>query len=192
MTARPDKSWTVVGGRRRGRNDRSEDRRRLRRAAAGCAGPRWARPHPDAPEAAARPRRAGRATGSAADGLGGLTRPPRCCCGPGPPTAARRASRCAERARPQRDAAVRLALTLRDSYLPIQGPPGTGKTFTAARQILELIASGRTVGITGPSHSVISNLIGKVYERADELGARRVSASASTKTTRTCIRGLPC
>jgi hypothetical protein len=68
------------------------------------------------------------------------------------------------------DAAVRLVLALRDSYLPIQGPPGTGKTFTAARQILELIASGRTVGITGPSHSVINNLIGKVYERADELG----------------------
>ena len=67
------------------------------------------------------------------------------------------------------DAAVRLVLTLRDSYLPIQGPPGAGKTFTAARQILELIASRRTVGITGPSHSVINNLIGKVYERADEL-----------------------
>ena len=33
------------------------------------------------------------------------------------------------------DAAVRLVLALRDSYLPIQGPPGTGKTFTAARQI---------------------------------------------------------
>jgi predicted RecB family nuclease len=69
------------------------------------------------------------------------------------------------------DAAVRLVLTLRDSYLPIQGPPGTGKTFTAARQILELTASGRTVGITGPSHSVINNLIGKLCERADNLGA---------------------
>jgi predicted RecB family nuclease len=68
------------------------------------------------------------------------------------------------------DAAVRLVLTLRDSYLPIQGPPGTGKTFTAARQILELTASGRTVGITGPSHSVINNLIGKLCERADNLG----------------------
>jgi uncharacterized protein len=67
-------------------------------------------------------------------------------------------------------AAVRLALAVRDSYLPIQGPPGTGKTFTAARQILELIADGRTVGITGPSHAVINNLIGKVCECADARG----------------------
>jgi hypothetical protein len=40
-------------------------------------------------------------------------------------------------------AAVRLAVSLRDSYLPMQGPPGTGKTYTAAEQILELIAHGR-------------------------------------------------
>ena len=68
------------------------------------------------------------------------------------------------------DAAVRLVLALRDSYLPIQGPPGTGKTFTAARQIVELIESGRTVGITGPSHAVINNLIAKVCECADARG----------------------
>jgi AAA domain len=63
-------------------------------------------------------------------------------------------------------AAVRLALALRDSYLPIQGPPGTGKTFTAAEQILDLIAQGRTVGITGPSHAVIHNLIDAVLKHA--------------------------
>ncbi len=40
------------------------------------------------------------------------------------------------------DAAVRLVLALDGSYLPIQGPPGTGKTFTAARQILELVRAG--------------------------------------------------
>jgi uncharacterized protein len=68
------------------------------------------------------------------------------------------------------DAAVRLVVALRNSYLPIQGPPGTGKTFTAARQILELIESGRTVGITGPSHAVIHNLIGNVCECADARG----------------------
>ena len=43
---------------------------------------------------------------------------------------------------PVTDAAVRLVLALRGSYLPIQGPPGTGKTFTAAGQILELIKAG--------------------------------------------------
>jgi predicted RecB family nuclease len=74
---------------------------------------------------------------------------------------------------PVTDAAVRLVLALRGSYLPIQGPPGTGKTFTAALQILELIKAGRTVGITGPSHAVIHNLIGKVTARADELGVIR-------------------
>ncbi len=71
------------------------------------------------------------------------------------------------------DAAVRIVLALRGSYLPIQGPPGTGKTFTAALQILELMKAGRTVGITGPSHAVIHNLIGKVISRADEPGVIR-------------------
>ena len=65
-----------------------------------------------------------------------------------------------------RDAAIRLAVSLGGSYLPMQGPPGTGKTYTAAEQILELIAAGRTVGITGPSHAVIHHLIETVYEHA--------------------------
>jgi uncharacterized protein len=64
------------------------------------------------------------------------------------------------------EAAVRLARTLRDSYLPIQGPPGTGKTYTAAQQILELTTQRRTVAITGPSHAVIHNLISTVAEHA--------------------------
>ena len=65
-----------------------------------------------------------------------------------------------------RAAAVRLATSLHCSYLPMQGPPGTGKTYTAAEQVLELIAQGRTVGITGPSHAVICHLIDTVYEHA--------------------------
>ena len=68
-------------------------------------------------------------------------------------------------------AAVRLAVSLRRSYLPMQGPPGTGKTYTAAEQILELIAHGRTVGITGPSHAVICHLIEVVCEHARWRGA---------------------
>ena len=68
-------------------------------------------------------------------------------------------------------AAIRLAVSLRRSYLPMQGPPGTGKTYTAAEQILELIAHGRTVGITGPSHAVICHLIDTVYEHARWRGA---------------------
>ena len=53
----------------------------------------------------------------------------------------------------------------------MQGPPGTGKTYTAAEQILELIAQGRTVGITGPSHAVICHLIDTVCEHARRRGA---------------------
>src|SRR6266700_3622872 len=68
-------------------------------------------------------------------------------------------------------AAIRLATSLRHSYLPMQGPPGTGKTYTAAEQILELITQGRTVGITGPSHAVICHLIDTVYEHARWRGA---------------------
>jgi predicted RecB family nuclease len=71
------------------------------------------------------------------------------------------------------EAAVRLALSLTNSYLPIQGPPGTGKTYTGAEQILELIGKGRAVGITGPSHAVICNLIDAVFEHA---AARRAAA----------------
>jgi predicted RecB family nuclease len=67
-------------------------------------------------------------------------------------------------------AAVRLVTRLRGSYLPMQGPPGTGKTYTAADQILELIAQGRTVGLTGPSHAVICHLIEVVYEHARQRG----------------------
>jgi hypothetical protein len=72
---------------------------------------------------------------------------------------------------PASAAAVRLAPSLRRSCLPMQGPPGTGKTYTAAEQILELIAQGRTIGITGPSHAVIHNLIDTVCEHAASRGA---------------------
>jgi len=67
-------------------------------------------------------------------------------------------------------AALRLAVSLRGSYLPLQGPPGTGKTYTAAEQILALVAKGRTAGITGPSHAVIHQLIGTLGRRASARG----------------------
>jgi predicted RecB family nuclease len=64
------------------------------------------------------------------------------------------------------EAAVRLAVRLANSYLPIQGPPGTGKTYTGAEQILELIGQGQKVGITATSHAVIANLIDAVFKDA--------------------------
>jgi uncharacterized protein len=60
---------------------------------------------------------------------------------------------------PMVEAAKQIALQLDDSALPIQGPPGSGKTFTGARMIVELVKSGRKVGITAVSHKVISNLL---------------------------------
>ncbi|MGH7448668.1 MAG: AAA domain-containing protein, partial [Longimicrobiales bacterium] len=54
--------------------------------------------------------------------------------------------------------------------LPIQGPPGAGKTYTAARIILHLLHAGKRVGITAPSHKVISNLLEEVCRAGAELG----------------------
>ena len=68
------------------------------------------------------------------------------------------------------DAALRIIPGLQNSYLPIQGPPGTGKTYAAARAILALTRTGRTVGITAPSHAVIHNLLSEIVEHADAAG----------------------
>jgi uncharacterized protein len=59
------------------------------------------------------------------------------------------------------------ALRLEDGALPLQGPPGTGKTYSGARMIRALLRDGRRVGVTGPSHKVITNLLGEVC-KADE------------------------
>jgi superfamily I DNA and/or RNA helicase len=60
------------------------------------------------------------------------------------------------------------SLALQASVLPIQGPPGSGKTFTGARMVLELVRSGRKVGITAVSHKVISHLLGELCNAARE------------------------
>jgi predicted RecB family nuclease len=67
------------------------------------------------------------------------------------------------------DAGRRLALALEDSHLPIQGPPGSGKTYTAAKQVSDLVSAGKRVGITANSHAVICNLLKEVAEQ-NELG----------------------
>jgi predicted RecB family nuclease len=56
-------------------------------------------------------------------------------------------------------AARRLGLELDRSVLPIQGPPGTGKTYTGARMILDLVATGKRVGVVAQAHRVIGNLL---------------------------------
>ena len=64
--------------------------------------------------------------------------------------------------------AIRLALSLDKSILPIQGPPGTGKTYTGAKMIIALIKAKKKVGITAVSHSVIRTLFAKVKALCDE------------------------
>ncbi|OBK77575.1 TM0106 family RecB-like putative nuclease [Mycobacterium sp. 1274761.0] len=67
------------------------------------------------------------------------------------------------------DAGRRLAVAIDNSHLPIQGPPGSGKTYTAAKQVCDLIAAGRKVGVTANSHAVIRNLLNEIAEQ-NELG----------------------
>lgn len=67
------------------------------------------------------------------------------------------------------DAGRRLAVALIDCHLPIQGPPGSGKTYTAAKQVSDLVGAGRRVGVTANSHAVIRNLLNEIAEQ-NELG----------------------
>jgi uncharacterized protein len=66
------------------------------------------------------------------------------------------------------EAARRLVLGLDRSTLAIQGPPGSGKTWAGARMILDLVAAGRTVGVTANSHKVIGKLLDEVNAAATE------------------------
>ena len=56
--------------------------------------------------------------------------------------------------------------------LPVQGPPGSGKTYAGSHAIIAMIAAGRTVGICGPSHRAITNLLDAVLD-ADGSGVVR-------------------
>ena len=65
-----------------------------------------------------------------------------------------------------------LALELDGSYLFLQGPPGTGKTWTGARIVVHLLASGRRVGIAAQSHKAIHNLLAEIETVARDTGVR--------------------
>lgn len=68
------------------------------------------------------------------------------------------------------DSLTNVALRMQSTYLVVQGPPGTGKTWTGARVILRLLASGKRVGICALSHHAIINLLNAVVEAASEVG----------------------
>jgi hypothetical protein len=82
-------------------------------------------------------------------------------------------------------------MSLDRTTLPIQGPPGSGKTYTGARMILDLVASGCRVGVTSNSHKVIGNLLDEVVkaarERPDILGREiRVGQKPGNSQKPTC------
>lgn len=52
----------------------------------------------------------------------------------------------------------------------MQGPPGTGKTYQGSVMICDLVAAGKTVGVTAHSHAVIANLLKAVRKEATRRG----------------------
>jgi uncharacterized protein len=70
---------------------------------------------------------------------------------------------------------------LDDSYLFIQGPPGAGKTWTGSHVIVDLLQSGKRVGVTSNSHKAINNLLASVVEVCQ---ARGFEPCAVKKTSR--------
>ncbi len=78
--------------------------------------------------------------------------------------------------------AVRVGTKLDGTVLPIQGPPGSGKTFTGARMICELVKNGMRVGVSGPSHAVIDNLLQTVVAEAR---AARIGLTCGAKVNET-------
>ena len=62
------------------------------------------------------------------------------------------------------------AVVLDHGCFAVQGPPGAGKTYTGSQLMLDLVAQGRTVGVTASSHKVIANLLSQVISCAHERG----------------------
>jgi predicted RecB family nuclease len=77
------------------------------------------------------------------------------------------------------DQAFDLADKLDYSYLPVQGPPGAGKSFTGSHLIVRLASEGKKIGVIALSHKVITNLMTKVWEVAQE---KEVSIELLQKT----------
>lgn len=61
---------------------------------------------------------------------------------------------------------------MQNTVLCIQGPPGSGKTYTAAAAILELLLSGKQVGVTANSHKAILNVLNAVQNAMKKAGVK--------------------
>ena len=81
------------------------------------------------------------------------------------------------------EAALRLVNDIDESYLAIQGPPGSGKSTVGARMIVDLVASGRRVGVTANSHKVIGALLEKAARVAEERGVAMRIGQRNDKPT---------
>lgn len=84
---------------------------------------------------------------------------------------------------------------LQESSLFIQGPPGAGKTYAGSHVIVELLRSGKRVGVSSNSHKAINNLLKKVEEVATEAGvrfrgAKKVSGDEDTQLNGTLIEDV--
>jgi predicted RecB family nuclease len=72
---------------------------------------------------------------------------------------------------PQEDlltATLQRVANLQQSTLCVQGPPGSGKTYTSANIILYLLQAGKSVAVCANSHNVITNLMSRVAQNAEE------------------------
>lgn len=86
--------------------------------------------------------------------------------------------------------ALRAIAGMDHSYLFMQGPPGAGKTYTSSRIIVDLIQSGKKVGISSNSHKAIHNLLEKVEAAASEKDVSFWGVKKATKKNpETCFKG---
>jgi uncharacterized protein len=77
---------------------------------------------------------------------------------------------------------ISLAVTnMQETCLCIQGPPGSGKTTAAGYTIVELLRSGKRVGITSNSHKAIANLLREIMGRAATAGLMVRAAQVCSK-----------
>lgn len=65
---------------------------------------------------------------------------------------------------------IRVTGSMNGGCLVVQGPPGTGKTYTAAKVINALLATGKRVGVASNSHKAIVNLMLECGKIAREAG----------------------
>lgn len=66
------------------------------------------------------------------------------------------------------DRFIRLAAQLDHSYLVVQGPPGSGKTWALSRAVLECVAAGQRVGLSGFKHETMKAMVDGIREALND------------------------